>query len=229
MGAVRLKSRKLPDYSKGEEIANTVTHIVGAVPAFAGLLFCVVFAVWNKNVPGIISGAVYGASMMTVYIVSSIYHGLDEKRAFTGKRVMQVIDHCDIYGLIVGTFSPIVLCGLTDTHPVPAWTSYSIVLVTAVVGTVFTAIDFQKFRGISYSLYFVSGWSVLMTFRAMYETYSHTFLMLIFAGGVVYCLGMIFFVLETRRHRYCHSVFHLFIIGGSVLQFIPIFRFCMAG
>lgn len=222
-----LKRRKLPDYSKGEEIANMVTHIVGAVFALVCLLLCITFAAWNKNIPGIISGLIYGISMMVVYIVSSIYHGLDEKYSFIGKRVMQVIDHCDIYGLIIGTFSPIVLCGLVKTRPVLAWTSYGIVLVTSIVGIIFTAIDFHKFKWVSYSLYFVSGWSVLITIKAMYDTYGLSFFILLIAGGIVYSLGMIFYFLQTKNHKYCHSVFHLFIIAGSVIQFIPIFKYCM--
>lgn len=224
---MKIENRKLPDYTKGEEIANMVTHIAGAVFALTSLLLCVIFAAWNRNVLGIVSGLIYGISMTVVYVVSSIYHGLNEQDAFIGKRVMQVIDHCDIYGLIVGTFSPIVLCGLIKTKPVLAWVSYGVVLITAVVGTVFTAIDFHKFRGVSYALYFVSGWSVLMTVKAMYETFGLQFLVLIICGGAVYSLGMIFYVLETKHYKYCHSIFHLFIIGGSVLQFIPIFKYCM--
>ena len=226
---MRLKSRKLPSYSRGEEIANMVTHIAGAAFAIVSLLLCVIFSAWSKNIPGIISGLIYGISMTVVYVVSSVYHGLDEQAAFIGKRVMQVIDHCDIYGLIVGTFSPIVLCGLIKTNPVLAWTSYGIVLITSVIGIVFTAIDFHKFKAVSYGLYFVSGWSVLMTVKVMYETFSLSFIVLLICGGAVYSLGMIFFVLETKHHRYCHSIFHLFIIGGSVLQFIPIFKYCMLG
>ncbi len=170
---MRLKNRKLPSYSKGEETANMITHIAGAVFAVAALFLCVISAAWNRNTAGIVSGMIYGISMIVVYTVSSVYHGLNEKGAFIGKRVMQVIDHCDIYGLIVGTFSPIVLCGLIKTNPVLACVSYCIVLVTSVVGVVFTAIDFHKYRGVSYS--------------------------------------------------------HIFILAGSVLQFIPIFKYCMAG
>lgn len=223
---MRLKNRTLPAYSRGEETANMITHIAGAALAFTGLILCVISAAWNKNIPGIISGTIYGLSMIVVYVVSSVYHGLDEKSAFIGKRVMQVIDHCDIYGLIVGTFSPIVLCGLIKTHPVTAYVSYSIVWVTAIIGTVFTAIDFHKFRGISYSMYFISGWSVLITIKAMYDTFGMQFIILLVAGGAVYSLGMIFYALETKKHKYCHSVFHLFIIAGSVIQFIAVFRFC---
>lgn len=225
----KLKNRKLPGYSRGEEIANMVTHVVGAAFALVSLFLCVIVGAWKHNVLGIVSGMIYGVSMMVVYTISSVYHGLDERSAFIGKRVMQVIDHCDIYGLIMGTFSPIVLCGLIQNRPALAWTSYGIVLLTSVVGIVFTAIDFHKFRIISYAMYFVSGWSVLMTVKAMYEIFGLLFVVLLVSGGVVYTLGMIFFVLEVKHHRYCHSIFHVFILGGSVLQFITIFRACYLG
>ncbi len=224
---MRLKNRKLPSYSKGEETANMITHIAGAAFAAVALFLCVISAALNRNAAGIVSGMIYGISMLVVYTVSSVYHGLNENGAFIGKRVMQVIDHCDIYGLIVGTFSPIVLCGLIKTNPLLACVSYGIVLVTSVVGVVFTAIDFHKYRGVSYSLYFVSGWSVLMTAKAMYETFGSEFVILLVCGGAVYTLGMIFYKLEIKHHKYCHSVFHIFILAGSVLQFVPIFKYCM--
>lgn len=226
---MRLKNRKLPNYSRGEEIANMVTHIVGAVFAFTSLILCVIFSSWNRNILGIVSSVIYGVSMMAVYIVSSIYHGLEEKKTFIGKRVMQVVDHCDIYGLIVGTFSPIVLCGLIQTYPVLAWVSYGTVLLTSAIGIVFTAIDFHKFRGVSYSMYFVSGWSVIVTVKAMLDTFGLAFVVLLVTGGIVYSLGMIFYILETKHKKYCHSIFHLFILGGSVLQFIAILKYCMIG
>lgn len=223
----KLKNRKLPVYSRGEEIANMVTHIAGAIFAFAALLLCVFFAAWKNNILGVVSGTIYGLTMLLVYIISSVYHGLKEEDAFVGKRVMQVFDHCDIYGLIIGSFSPIVLCGLVKTHPVLAWTSYGIVIATSLIGMIFTAIDFKKYRVVSYAMYFISGWSVLMTVKAMHDTFGLAFIVLLLCGGAVYTLGMIFFVLELRNHKYCHSIFHLFIIGGSVLQFIPIFRWCI--
>lgn len=222
-----LSQRSLPDYSKGEEIANMITHIVGGIFGFASLLLCVVFAAWQKNIFGIVCGALYGVSMVVVYVISSIYHGLDPEKACLGKKVMQVIDHCDIYGLIVGTFAPIALTKMREQHPIVAWVSFGIVLLTAVVGLIFTSIDMKKFRVISYSAYFVAGWSVIATVKTMIDVYSLNFVILLIIGGLVYTLGMIFFWLETKQHKYCHSVFHLFILSGSVIQFIAIFKYCI--
>lgn len=217
----------VPKYSRGEEIANMVTHIVGAVFAFSSLVLCVAFAAWHRNLAALISGVVYGISMITVYVISSIYHGLDPKSSLKGKRVMRIIDHCDIYGLIVGTFTPIALTVLRSQNPVLAYASLSIVIVTSAVGLTFTAIGIKKYKIISYGSYFVSGWSVMITMFSLYKACGLEFILLLFFGGAVYTSGMIFYYLETNHKKYCHSIFHIFILGGSVIQFFAILKYCM--
>lgn len=220
-------SRSLPDYTKNEEIANMITHICGGVFALFTLLMCTVFAAWNRNVPGVISGTVYGISMIVVYVVSSVYHGLDPKKAYKEKVTLRVIDHCDIYGLIVGTFAPIAMTGLREVSPVTAWVSFGLVCFTAVVGIIFTAIDFSKYRVISYGAYFVAGWSVVFTLRHLLAAFPKAFIVLLIAGGAVYTLGMIFYALEKKGYLYAHSIFHMFILAGSVIHFIAVFRYCI--
>ena len=227
MPRTALADRKLPHYTRSEEIFNMITHIVGGAFALTALVLCTVFAALHRNVPGIVSGAVYGLTMLIVYVVSSVYHGLNPKRSGKGKRIMQVIDHCDIYGLIVGSFAPIVLTGLRAHAPVKAWIAFGVVCAVSVVGIIFTAIDFKKFGVISYSAYFIAGWSVLSTVRDMHAAFCREFIILLIAGGLVYTFGMVFFLLELKEHKYCHSVFHIFIVLGSVLHFIAIFKYCI--
>lgn len=221
------RERKLPEYSAGEEKANMITHIIGGIFAFATLLLCTGCGAWNKNAAGVLSGIIYGISMITVYVISSIYHGLDPDASGTKKKLLQTIDHCDIYGLIVGTFAPVALTEMRHTHPVLSAVSFAVVCATALTGMIFTAVDFRKYRFISYGAYFVSGWGVLITAKAMKETYSPQFLRLLIAGGIVYTLGMIFFILQNKGKKYAHTVFHIFILAGSVIQFIPIFKYCI--
>ncbi|MBQ6065439.1 MAG: hemolysin III family protein [Clostridia bacterium] len=222
-----LADRTLPDYTHHEELFNMITHIVGGAFALSVLVVCAVFAALHNNIPGVISGVAYGLSMMVVYVVSSVYHGLNPHRAGKGKRVMQVIDHCDIYGLIVGSFAPVALTGLKEHAPVKAWIAFGAVCAVSVVGIVFTAIDFKKYGVISYGAYFLAGWSVLSTVRDLHAVFSREFIILLIAGGLVYTFGMIFYVLEKKRYKYCHSVFHIFILAGSVLHFIAIFKYCI--
>lgn len=221
------RNRRLPDYTRGEERMNMITHIVGGAFALLSLVLCVAAAAWHRNLAGVISAIPYGCSMILVYVISGVYHGLDPHAAEKSKRTMQIIDHCDIYALIAGTFTPIVFTGLLKAAPTLAGISYAVTCVTCVVGAVFTAIDFKRFRVISYASYFIAGWSVLMTVKAMTRAFSKTFLWLMILGGAVYTAGMLFFCLEMKGKKYCHGVFHLFILAGSILQFAAIFRYCM--
>lgn len=216
-----------PNYSRGEEIMNMVTHIVGGAFGIIVSVLCIAFAVLHHNTAGIVSGSLYGASMILVYTISSVYHGLDPIRAHKGKIVLRIIDHCDIYCLIVGTYAPIALTRLKQVYPVATWISFGVVCLTAVTGTVFTAIDLSKFKVLSYACYFVAGWSILLMAGKIKNVYSANFIALIIIGGAVYTLGMIFFVFQKKGYKYCHSVFHIFILLGSVIQFIPIFSYCI--
>lgn len=222
-----IDERSLPVYTRGEEVFNMVTHIVGGAFGVLALILCLVFAGLHHNLAGVLSGLIYAASMITVYTISSVYHGLkpNTPEKTRAKKVMQVLDHCDINFLIAGTYTPIAV-GLREAYPKTAWVTLALVWFVAILGTVFTAIDFHKFAGLSYSCYFIAGWSTLVAMYAAWKAFSPTFVLLILAGGVVYTSGMIFFALQ-KKHRYCHSVFHLFILGGSTLHFIPIFAYCM--
>ena len=222
-----ITDRKLPSYTKEEEIFNTVTHIIGGVFGIAVLVLCTVFSALHSNISGIVSGIIYGFSMITVYTVSSVYHGLDAERACTAKKIMQIIDHCDIYGLIIGTYAPVVLTYFRKEHPLAAWLSFGTVCIFSVIGIIFTSVDFKKYAVISYGAYFVAGWSILLNMYLLFKTYSPEFVILLIAGGAVYTSGMIFYVLEKKNFKYGHSIFHIFILCGSVIQFIPIFKYCI--
>lgn len=223
-----IQERRLPDYTPGEEIFNMTSHIAGAVFGVTALVLCVVFAALHHDPWSVVSGAVYGASMLLVYTISSVYHGIRpvSPKRIHGKKVMQVLDHCDIYFLIAGSYTPMALSGLREMFPKTAWWTFGIVWGVCLLGMVFTAIDFHKYAVISYASYFVAGWSVLIALPAMWKAFGPALVILTLAGGAVYTLGMVFFSLQ-KKYRYCHSVFHLFILGGSALHFIAIFQYCM--
>lgn len=205
-----------------------VSHIVGGAFGIFALVLCAFTAAEHHNVVGLLTGVIYSISMILCYTISSVYHGLkpENPSKIRGKKVMQVLDHCDIYFLIAGTYTPIALTGLRQMYPKTAWATFGLVWAVCILGTVFTAIDFHRFSVLSYSCYFVAGWSVLVAMPAIWKAYSPTFVGLVLAGGVVYTLGMIFYGLQ-KKYPYSHSVFHLFILGGSVLHFIPIFAYCI--
>ena len=118
MKRTKLRDRVLPDYTRGEELMNTITHIVGGALSVAALVLCVVFAALRHNVYGIVSSAIYGASLIALYTVSSVYHGMP---VGMGKKVMQVVDHCTIYFLIAGTYTVMALSALRPAYPKIGW------------------------------------------------------------------------------------------------------------
>ena len=219
----KINDRKLPDYTRGEEIMNMVTHIVGGAFGIVALVLCIVYAVRNGNTWGIVGGSIFGAMMILLYTMSSIYHGLTAERA---KKVFQVFDHCTIYFLIAGTYAPLMLTGVRSYSKVLCGVFYGTVLALSVLGITLTAIDLRKFRAVSMVFYFGIGWSLVFAFGLLLKIYPPQFIGWLIGGGVAYTLGIIFYGIGTKR-RYAHSVFHLFVIAGSVLHFVGILLYCM--
>lgn len=211
----KLSDRMLPDYTKGEEIFNMVSHIVGGAVGITALTLCVIFSAIHKNVFGVVSSAIYGASMIILYTMSSIYHGL--KPELMAKRVFQVIDHCSIFLLIAGTYTPITLCSLREYSPALGWSMFGIIWGVAVLGIVLNSIDIKAYRKFSAACYLIMGWCIVFAWgptTKMLTTGGVTFLI---AGGICYTIGALFYYL-LKKKRYMHSVFHLFVLFGSILH-----------
>jgi len=219
----RLKERSLPNYTKGEEIFNMVSHAVGAAFGVFALVTCVITAVKHRDAWSMVSGVIYGVSLLMLYTVSSVYHGLPRN---TGKKVMQVIDHCVIYLLICGTYTPIVLCALRTYSPVLGWGLFGAVWGVAVLGTVFTAIDLKKYAVLSMICYIGIGWCVIFAIKPLLAVLPRAAFMWLLAGGIAYTVGAVLYGLGSR-HRYMHSVFHLFVLAGSVMHYVAIIKYIL--
>ena len=154
-----LKNRKLPDYTRGEEIFNMVSHIVGGAFGIVALVLCLITSILKGNPWSIVSSVVYGVSMVLLYTMSSVYHGLLPEMA---KKVMQVLDHCTIYLLIAGTYTPIALCAIRPGYPAWGWALFGGVWAIAIVAIVFTAIDLKKYAVLSMICYIGMGWCVVL-------------------------------------------------------------------
>lgn len=216
-----LKDRNLPSYTKGEEIFNMVSHICGGALGITATVLCVVFSAIHKNAYAIVSSAIFGFTMILLYTMSSIYHGL---RPNTAKKVFQVIDHCSIYLLIAGTYTPFSLCTLREYSTPLGWTVFGIIWGLAVLGIVLNAIDLKSFRVISMFLYLGMGWCIIFTIKIVFNALGTIGFILLLAGGIAYTVGSILYGLG-RKHKYMHSVFHLFVILGSLLHFLCILFF----
>lgn len=218
MNRTTLKDRILPSYTKGEEIFNMVSHICGGALGITATVLCVVFSAIHKNAYAIVSSAIFGFTMILLYTMSSIYHGL---RPNTAKKVFQVIDHCSIYLLIAGTYTPFSLCTLREYSTPLGWTVFGIIWGLAVLGIVLNAIDLKSFRVISMFLYLGMGWCIIFTIKIVFNALGTIGFILLLAGGIAYTVGSILYGLG-RKHKYMHSVFHLFVILGSLLHFLCI-------
>lgn len=223
MNRTRLSDRQLPDYTKGEEIFNMVSHIVGGAFGVIALIACIIVSAIHGSVWGIVSGIIYGASLILLYTMSSVYHGL---RPNTGKKVMQVLDHCTIYALIAGTYTPVALCAIRPLFPLWGWLIFGFVWGVSAVAAVFTAIDLKKYAKFSMVCYICLGWCVVLALKPTIQSVPVAGLWWLLAGGIAYTIGAVLYGLGKKK-RYMHSVFHLFVLLGSILQFVTIIGYIL--
>ena len=223
MKRTKLSDRRLPDYTRGEEIMNMVTHIVGGAMGIAVLTLCVIRAALHGNVYGIVTSALYGASMITMYTISSVYHGLKPN---LGKKVMQVIDHCTIYFLIAGTYTVILLSALRPGYPVIAWGVFIFEWAMAALATTLTAVDLKKYSVFSMICYIGMGWAIIPFWHQVLEVLGGMGFGLLLCGGIAYTIGSILYGLGKKK-KWMHSVFHIFVILGSLLQFFAVLFYAL--
>lgn len=219
-----LGQRHLPDYTRGEEIFNMVSHIVGGALGIAALVLCVVMAAIHRDGYGVVSGAIYGATLILLYTMSSIYHGLPTRKY--AKRVFQVIDHCSIFVLIAGTYTPISLVALRGYSTWLGWTIFGVIWGMAIIGITLNAIDIAHFSKLSMVCYLGMGWCIIFTARLLPALLGTGGLVFLITGGVAYTVGAVLYGLGKKR-RYFHSIFHLFVLAGSILHFFCILLYIL--
>ena len=219
MKRTKLKDRVLPTYTKGEEIFNMVSHIVGAPLGIVAIVLGVIFSAINKNGYGIASSIVYGITLILLYTMSSIYHGLNPK--LKAKKIFQIIDPCSIFLLIAGTYTPFALCTLREYSPAVGWTIFGIMWGMAAIGITLNAIDLKKFKAFSMICYLCMGWCIIVKIGVVLEELGTTGFALLLSGGIVYTVGAIFYGLGKKK-KWMHSIFHLACVVGSLLQLICI-------
>lgn len=224
MQRIKLKDRILPTYTKGEEIFNMTSHIVGGALGIVATVLCVVFAAIHGNGYGVVSGAIYGVTMIILYTMSSIYHGLSPKR--NSKKVFQILDHCSIFLLIAGSYTPFALCTIRSYDPVTGWVIFGVIWFLAILGIVLNSIDLKQFKVFSMICYLLMGWCIIMKINILPKLLGTTGFVLLLAGGIAYTVGAILYGLG-KKHKYVHSIFHLFILLGSFLQFMCILLYVM--
>ena len=213
----------MPVYSRGEEQMNMITHIVGGGLGVLSLFMCVGRAAYNHNGWGAWTAIIYGICMITLYTMSSVYHGL---RDSMGKRVMQVMDHCTIYALIAGTYTPIVLTAIRPVYPALGWGLFGLEWALAALAITLTAIDLKKYNVFSMICYIGMGWAIIPFAGIVIDLLGAGCFWFLLGGGVAFTIGAILYGLGKKK-KWMHSVFHIFVVIGTVLQFLAIYLYVM--
>ena len=219
MERIRISERILPFYTKGEEIFNMVSHIVGGSLGIVYLVLCVIFSALHRSPIGVVSSAIYGASVIVLFTMSSIYHGLKDS---TAKRVLQVFDHCTIYLMIAGTYTPIVLCSVRRLNTAIGWTIFGIVWGMTALAVTLTAIDLNKYKRFSMFCYLAMGWCIIIFWKITFQAIGVGGAIFLALGGILYTIGAILYALGKKK-RYIHSLFHIFVDLASLMHFFCIF------
>ena len=207
-----------PKYTLGEEILNAITHGVGAALAIAGLVLLIIKA---DSAMGVVTGIIYASIMIVLYVISCIYHSLSFR--IKGKKVLRILDHCNIQLMVAGTYTPICLSMLGGTL---GWVMFGIVWAVTIVAVVFNCLNVEKYKVVSIVCNLLLGWAALFIIKPLIAVCPGTGLSLLIWGGVVYSIGAILYGLG-HKVRYMHSVFHFFVIGGSLLHYLMIFFYAV--
>lgn len=218
---IKLKNRKLPSYSLAEELVNAISHGLGGLFGILVLILCG-SKTWGHTLP-FGGSVVYGCSMLLLYTFSTLYHSLVPG---TAKKVFQIIDHCTIYVLIAGTYTPILLTAFVPDFPVVGWGLLVLQWGVSVLAITLNAIDLKKYRIFSYSAYVILGWAVIFVWPAAAQVISPMGLSFLFWGGVSYTIGAVLYGIGSKLPWF-HSVFHIFVVIGSVLQFLSIYLYIL--
>lgn len=213
-----LQSKKTNNQSLGEEIANAVSHGVGAGLAIAGTVLLIIKAATKGSAIDVVSGTLFGSSLIILYLFSCIYHSLAQN---AGKRVFQIFDHCSIFLLIWGTYIPVCLSLFRNAL---GWVVFGIIGVLSILGIVFNSIDLKKWHKASVLLYLLMGWLVIFTFKPIISRVNFVGILLLLLGGISYTLGVIFY---KSKRKYMHFIWHLFVLEGSILHFFFVYYHIM--
>lgn len=210
----------IPKYSLSEELLNSISHGVGALFGIVGTALCIVKAANTADPWRIVSSAIFGVSVLLLYLMSCLYHALKVNMA---KRVFRVIDHCTIFLLIAGTYTPFTLVTLRGTI---GWLLFGIVWGMALLGITLNAIDLKKFSKISVACYLIMGWTILAAFQPLADALAPQGVALLIWGGIAYTVGAGLYGIGAKV-KYFHSVFHFFCLAGTVLHFLAIYLYVL--
>ena len=210
-----------PRYTLSEELISAISHGIGVLLAIAGMVLCIVKSAIDGSAVGVVSSSLYGSFMIILYLMSTLYHSF--KATVKAKKVFRIFDHCSIFLLIFGTYVPYTLVTLKGAL---GWTLFGIVLGAAILGIILTAINLEKFKKLSMVCYLVMGWTIIGAIKQVYNNISLNGLILLALGGIIYTIGAVIYGLG-KKIKYMHSVWHIFVLAGTILQFFSIYLYVL--
>ena len=209
---------KLPKYSLGEELFNSISHGIGALLAIA---YLVLMAIKAKGPLAETTVSLFGSTMIILYTLSCIYHALSPE--LEGKKVLRVLDHCNVYLLVFGTYIPVALLGVGGPL---GWILFGVVALVTTLGIVLTSIGIDKFQVLEVICHLINGWSILFGISKLLTNMSFNGVLFLILGGVVYTIGSILYGVGSKK-KYMHSVFHMFCVVGTLLHFIAVYFYLL--
>lgn len=210
----------IPKYTLCEELINSISHGVGVIFGLVAMILCIVKSAQVGDAYRVVSSVIFGVMVMILYLMSCLYHALKVNKA---KRVFRVIDHCTIFLLIAGTYTPYTLVSLRDTI---GWWVFGVIWATAILGITLNAISLKKFAKLSVALYLIMGWIIIFAYGYMVSVVPADGMTLLIWGGVAYTVGAILYGIGAKR-KYFHSVFHFFCLIGTSLHFLSIYLYVL--
>ena len=203
------------EYTLAEEIFNSISHGIGALLAIAGCVVIIVLTALNKGAIEVVSVSIYGASLIILYSMSTLYHAFTNK---TAKNVFKLLDYNTIFLLIAGSYTPFTLCCIGGAL---GWTIFGIIWGVAAVGIVLSSVNLNKFRKYSTICYISMGWGIVLAIKPLYDSLPKESFIMLIAGGLIYSFGVIFF---SKDFKYAHSIWHIFVLAGSILHYFSILK-----
>lgn len=215
---IKMSKIKIPQYSLSEELINSISHGLGGIFAIVALILMLV----KSNTPmEYVTISIFGTTMILLYIISCIYHALSPK--LTGKKVLRILDHCNVYLLVLGTYIPVSLLGVKGSL---GWILFSIVTAISLIGIILSSIAIDKFQVFEVICHLINGWSILIAIKTLYNNITFMGVLFLLLGGIMYSLGAILYRIGVKK-KYVHSVFHFFCLAGTIFHFIAIYIYVL--
>jgi hemolysin III len=206
-------------YTLGEELVSAISHGLGTILGIICLVLCIQASI-NSGPLALASAIIYSVSLIILYLMSTLYHSLKPNKA---KKIFRIFDHCSIFVLIAGSYTPFSLLSLKGST---GWTLCLLIWACAIVGIILNSINLEKFKKVSFALYLIMGWAVVFNYSALTEALAGTAVSLLVWGGLSYTIGAIIYLIGHKL-KYMHSVWHFFVLGGSIFHFFAIYKFVL--